>query len=82
MMLNVANRLHMEPLFKAMNKLSPSDRPSPLVMGATSVVGVVTAIQLVTDWDPLGRCFVFWRQLRGHVRHFLFILACFVSLVP
>jgi hypothetical protein len=34
---------------------------------AASVVGTVGAIQLCTDWNPLGRCVTFWRQLRNHV---------------
>ena len=53
--------------------LSKSQRASPVVvMGTAGAVTAVTAIQLFTDWDPLGRCFVFWKQLRGHVRRQLF----------
>lgn len=35
---------------------------------AASVVGTITAIQLLTDMDPVGRCVTFWSQLRRHVR--------------
>ena len=46
-----------------------SDRAAPAVaMGAAGMVGIVTTIQLCTEWDPVGRCFVFWKQLRNHVR--------------
>ena len=37
-------------------------------MAASAVVGTVAMVQLLTDWDPLGRCFTFVKQLRGHVR--------------
>lgn len=36
-------------------------------MVAGGVVGTIAAVQLLTDWDPLGRCFTFWSQLRNHV---------------
>jgi len=36
-------------------------------VAAASIVGTISALQLFTDWDPLGRCFTFWRQLRSHV---------------
>jgi hypothetical protein len=38
---------------------------------AAGVVGTLTVVQLLTDWDPLGRCFTFWRQLRHHVSRFV-----------
>ena len=37
-------------------------------MAASAVVGTVALVQMLTDWDPLGRCFTFVKQLRGHVR--------------
>jgi hypothetical protein len=36
-------------------------------MVAASVVGTISAIQLLTEWNPVGRCFTFWSQLRSHV---------------
>ena len=36
-------------------------------IAASCVVGTVTAVQLFTDWDPVGRCLTFWRQLQAHV---------------
>ena len=36
-------------------------------LASAGIVGTVTAVQLFTDWNPLGRCFVFWKQLRAHV---------------
>ena len=36
-------------------------------LATAGVVGTLTALQLFTDWDPIGRCLVFWRQLRSHV---------------
>jgi hypothetical protein len=36
-------------------------------LAAAGLVGTVTAIQLCTDWNPVGRSFTFWKQLRGHV---------------
>ena len=54
-----------ESLSKTMIK---SDRAAPIaVWGTAGMVGVVTTIQLCTDWDPVGRCLVFWKQLRDHV---------------
>ena len=48
-------------------KMKPSNEVSLAVSG---VVGTITAIQLFTDWNPVGRCFVFWKQLRHHVSFF------------
>jgi hypothetical protein len=36
-------------------------------LAAAGVVGTVAAVQLFTDWNPLGRCLTFWKQLRAHV---------------
>lgn len=36
-------------------------------LAAAGVVGTVAAVQMFTDWDPIGRCLVFWKQLRAHV---------------
>ncbi|KAG7353351.1 type 11 methyltransferase [Nitzschia inconspicua] len=33
---------------------------------AVSLVGTITTLQLLTEWDPVGRCITFWRQLRHH----------------
>ena len=41
-----------------------------------SVVGTITAVQLLTDWDPLGRCYTFWSQLRNHVSCLICCLFC------
>lgn len=41
---------------------------SPQVqMAAAGVVGTLTAVQLFTEWDPIGRCLRFWKQLNDHV---------------
>jgi hypothetical protein len=42
-------------------------KSSEASMVAAGVVGTITAIQLLTEWDPVGRCFTFWSQLRNHV---------------
>jgi hypothetical protein len=42
-------------------------RSTEASLAAAGVVGAVTAVQLFTDWNPLGRCFTFWKQLRDHV---------------
>ncbi len=36
-------------------------------LAAAGVVSTVAAVQLLTDWNPVGRCFTFWKQLRSHV---------------
>lgn len=46
-------------------KLNGRSNEATLVAGA--LVGTVGAIQLCTDWNPVGRCFTFWSQLRKHV---------------
>jgi hypothetical protein len=46
-------------------------KSSDLTFVSAGLVGTVAAIQLCTDWNPLGRCFVFWKQLRGQVSHML-----------
>ena len=42
-------------------------RSTEATLAAASVVGTVAAVQLLTDWNPLGRCYTFWKQLRSHV---------------
>jgi hypothetical protein len=42
-------------------------KSSDLTYVSAGLVGTVAAIQLCTDWNPLGRSFVFWKQLRGQV---------------
>jgi hypothetical protein len=51
------------------SKMLPSTnaKSSEASMVVASVVGTITAVQLLTDWDPLGRCYTFWSQLRNHV---------------
>ena len=44
-------------------------KSSHLTYVSAGLVGTVAAIHLCTDWNPLGRCFVFWKQLRGQVSH-------------
>jgi hypothetical protein len=34
---------------------------------ASAAVGTLAAVQLLTDWNPVGRCMTFVKQLRGHV---------------
>ena len=43
-------------------------KSSEASIAAAGVVGIVGVIQLGTDWNPVGRCFTFWKQLRNHVR--------------
>jgi hypothetical protein len=42
-------------------------KSTEVAVAASAVVGTVAAVQMLTDWDPLGRCFTFVKQLRGHV---------------
>jgi hypothetical protein len=42
-------------------------KSTEVTMVAASVVGTISAIQLLTEWNPVGRCFTFWSQLRDHV---------------
>jgi hypothetical protein len=37
------------------------------LIAASVALGGVLAVQLFTKADPIGRCFVFWKQLSGHV---------------
>eukprot|EP00934_Nitzschia_sp_Nitz4_P005693 Nitzschia sp. Nitz4//scaffold34_size148208//64461//65765//NITZ4_002978-RA/size148208-augustus-gene-0.73-mRNA-1//-1//CDS//3329548789//5683//frame0 len=56
---------------KILSKLPPMKpmkvnvRSEQLTYVSAGVVGTVAAIQLFTDWDPLGRCLTFWKQLRA-----------------
>ena len=45
---------------------SSSSRLSLADIAAVSVAGL-TAVQLLTDANPVGRCLLFLKQLRGHV---------------
>jgi hypothetical protein len=42
-------------------------RSTEATLAAAGIVGTVAAVQLLTDWNPLGRCYTFWKQLRSHV---------------
>ena len=49
---------------------------NPLVVALGGLVASVCAVQVFTSADPVGRCLVFFKQLRGQVRMrlFLFVL--------
>ena len=50
--------------------MSSTTKDVSIVTG--TVVGTIAAVQLLTDWDPVGRCLTFWRQLRNHVSNAVF----------
>lgn len=45
----------------------PAASSKDMSLVAGTVVGTIAAVQLLTEWDPVGRCLTFWRQLRNHV---------------
>jgi hypothetical protein len=45
------------------------------LLAASVALGGVLAVQLFTKADPIGRCFVFWKQLSGHVSAFFAFFA-------
>jgi hypothetical protein len=51
--------------------VSYSNHPnvSPLAAGATISSLILLSVQLLTPADPIGRCLLFFKQLRGHVRY-------------
>lgn len=46
-----------------MNKVKSTEA----TVAAAGIVGTISAVQLLTDWNPVGRCLTFWKQLRSHV---------------
>jgi hypothetical protein len=64
---NVINNFRLD-IPTLVSKMPPVHvKSSEVSLVAAGVVGTLTVVQLLTDWDPLGRCFTFWRQLRHHV---------------
>lgn len=52
-------------------------------LAAAGILGTLGAIQTFTDWDPIGRCFTFWKQLRVHVSTYAFnFCPIFATSVP
>jgi hypothetical protein len=66
-MTGILNRLRVDIPTLVSQMPSVHVKSSEASLVAASVVGTLTVVQLLTDWDPLGRCFTFWRQLRHHV---------------
>lgn len=67
MMTGILNNLQVD-ISSFLSKMPTAKmKSSEASLVAAGVVGIVTAVQLLTDRDPVGRCFTFWRQLRHHV---------------
>jgi len=50
-----------------MPQIEPKSKEGMALAASAAVVGSVVVVQLCTDWNPMGRCVTFLKQLRGHV---------------
>ena len=48
-------------------KVGSLDNVGIEVLVGTGFVATITAMQLFTNTNPLGRCYTFWKQLGAHV---------------
>ena len=55
-----------------------SDNVGLEVVVGTGVVATLAVMQVFTNTNPLGRCYVFWKQLGAHVSLGLHVCFCFI----
>ena len=52
------------------------------VVVGTGVVATLAVMQVFTNTNPLGRCYVFWKQLGAHVSLLPRVCFCFAMDTP